>query len=75
MRQVDPKTFRLPPRTTLERAEDTNNYYLVIHRKTRIIMSDGRKILEKVEKIRGIEKGAIVSLKTTALCVVKLQNS
>ena len=47
---MDPKTFGLPPRTVLERVGD-NKIAIVIRRKSRIIMKDGRNILEKASKI------------------------
>ena len=48
--ELDPKDFGLQSRTIIERINQ-NTIALVINRKSRIIMSDGRKILDKVEKI------------------------
>ncbi len=59
-----PKLFGLPPRTVLEQiAEDT--IAIVIDRKSRIIMADGKKILEKSQKIKEIQPSTTVVLKTT----------
>lgn len=62
---VDPKEFGLPPRTVLEQA-DPDTFVIVIMRKSRIIMADGRKILEKARKIKTIYPQATVVLRTSA---------
>jgi hypothetical protein len=65
---VDPAQFGLPPRTVMELV-GKKHYALVISRKSRVIMADGEKILEKAEKIRHVQPGAKVSLKISApLC-------
>ncbi|MEN8199387.1 MAG: hypothetical protein ABFR63_04870 [Thermodesulfobacteriota bacterium] len=64
---LNPKDFGLPARTVLEREGET--IVIVMKRKSRIIMADGRKILEKARKIRQVEAGVTIALKTTApLC-------
>jgi hypothetical protein len=63
-RMLDPKDFSLPPKTILEEIKK-NHIAIVISRKSRIIMADGRKILEKVEKIKEVKPSVKVSLKTT----------
>jgi hypothetical protein len=62
---LSPKEFGLPRRTVLEQV-DESTVAIVINRKSRIIMADGRKILEKFEKIKKIRPSCIVALKTTA---------
>lgn len=62
---IDPKDFGLPPRTLIEQV-DKSTVALVINRKSRIIMADGRKLLEKAESIRQAMPGVSVVLKTTA---------
>jgi hypothetical protein len=62
---VDPRSFGLPPRTVLEQV-DPNTLAIVINRKSRIIMADGRKILAKATKIKEAKPGCSVLLKTTA---------
>ena len=62
---VDPKLFGLPPSTKLEQV-GTNQYDIVIQRKSRIIMKDGEGILAKVNKIKNHVSNAKVGLKTSA---------
>ena len=65
MDRVDPKEFGLHARTVLELVDDTT-LALVIDRKSRIIMADGKKILEKVEQIQKVQPRVNVILKTSA---------
>lgn len=62
---IDPKEFGLHPRTVVEDI-GKDRFAIVIMRKSRIIMSDGKKILEKAEKIKKDRPKARVSLKTSA---------
>mgnify|MGYP006865028276 FL=1 len=62
---VDPKLYGLPPSTKLEQV-GTNQYDIVIQRKSRIIMKDGEGILAKVIKIKNHVSNAKVGLKTSA---------
>ncbi len=62
---VDPKLYDLPPSTKLIQV-GTNEYNIVIQRKSRIIMKDGEGILTKVNKIKNHVPNAKVSLKTSA---------
>lgn len=59
------KQFGLPARTVLEQIDD-NTIAIVINRKSRIIMADGKKIAEKSQKIQKILPSTAVVLKTTA---------
>jgi hypothetical protein len=62
---VDPKKFGLHPSTRIaDLGEDA--YAIVIRRKSRIIMKDGRNILAKVEKIQAQVPDARISVRTTA---------
>ena len=63
--KLDPKAYGLPPRTHLEKLEDST-IGLVIDRKSRIIMTDGKKILEKSKSIFLIAPSTQVVLVTTA---------
>ena len=65
IKQVDPKTYGLPPRTVLMR-RNYEEFILVINRKSRIIMKDTLTILKKVEKIKEKVQSASVSLETNA---------
>ena len=65
---IDPKQFSLHPKTVIEDI-GKDHLAIVINRKSRIIMSDGKKILEKAEKIKEALPGSTISLKTSApLC-------
>ncbi len=63
--KIDPKKYGLSTRTVLM-PYGKNHIALVINRKSRIIMADGKKILEKAEKIRAHQAGVRISLQTSA---------
>ncbi len=66
--KLNPKEFGLPARTLLEQ-RDHSLIVIVMNRKSRIVMADGKKILEKARKIKRVRASATVVLKTTApLC-------
>ena len=65
MKKVDPKQYNLFQRVDL-RQEKPNDIYIVINRKSRIIMKDGIKILEMVKKINKIDRNKRVSVLTSA---------
>jgi len=65
MNVLSPKDFGLPPRTVLEQI-DKNTIAIVMNRKSRIIMADGRKILEKAQAIKAVIPTLNVALKATA---------
>jgi hypothetical protein len=62
---IDPKLFSLQPSTKLKQV-GTNQFDIVIQRKSRIIMKDGEGILAKVNKIKNHVPNAKVSLNTSA---------
>ena len=71
--KLAPKDFGLPARTLLEQV-DSNTIAIVIDRKSRILMADGQKILEKAKKIQTLQPSIAVALKTTApLCSKTIQ--
>ncbi len=70
---IDPKKYGLHPRTVLKKITG-RHIAIVIDRKSRIIMSDGKKILEKAEKIKEKNKNMKVSLETTAPVCSKTKN-
>ncbi|MBM9614836.1 hypothetical protein JWJ90_11125 [Desulfobulbus rhabdoformis] len=71
--KLDPNQFGLNARTRLEQ-HDPSTIALIMDRKSRIIMADGRKILEKIKKIREVKSGIAVVVKTTApVCSKTLQ--
>jgi len=63
--RISPKEYGLPARTVLEQL-DNETIAIVVNRKSRIIMADGRKIQEKARKTTHIQPSARVVLKTTA---------
>lgn len=65
MRRQDPKEYDLPARTIIEQI-DPHTVALLIDRKSRIIMADGKKVLEKVKKIKHVRPAMVVVLKTSA---------
>ncbi len=66
--KLNPKEFDLSARTLLEQMDD-NLIVIVMNRKSRIIMADGKRILEKARKIKKVRRSITVALKTTApLC-------
>ena len=60
---IDPKKFGMPARTVLEQIA-SNVIAIVMQRKSRIIMADGKKIVEKARKIQDVLPDVIVILKT-----------
>ena len=65
MNRVDAKKFGLHARTVLEQVDDAT-LALVIDRKSRIIMADGRKIVDKKAQILKRQPDLQVILKTSA---------
>jgi hypothetical protein len=63
---VDPKLYGLPSRTVLIKTRGSEEFILVINRKSRIIMKDAKTILNKADKIKEKIPSASVSLETTA---------
>ena len=63
--QIDPRDFGITGKTVIEKV-GRNHYAIAISRKSRIIMADGRKLLEKFNLIKKEKPGAKLSLKTTA---------
>ncbi|MDC3237390.1 hypothetical protein OAT93_01515 [bacterium] len=63
--QVDPKIYGLPARTVLIK-NNSNEFILLINRKSRIIMKDALGVLKKTEKIKEKVPGAKISLETNA---------
>ncbi len=63
--KLNPQQFNLPARTLLEQIDD-KTIAIVLNRKSRIILADGRKILAKARKIKESQSSITVVLKTTA---------
>ncbi|MCP3954373.1 MAG: hypothetical protein GY697_19480 [Desulfobacterales bacterium] len=62
---VDPKIFGLHYTTKLEQSGN-KEFVLIIDRKSRIVMQDGQKILQKAASVMKKVPGATIRLRTTA---------
>ena len=65
MKKIDPKRYNLSPRLNLQQNE-LNELFIIIDRKSRIIMKDGHRIFQMVNRIQSIEKDRDVSVLTSA---------
>lgn len=63
--RLNPKDYGLPARTHLEKRDD-NIIDLIVRRKSRIIMTDGKKLLEKAMRIQQSHPSITVRVVTTA---------
>ena len=57
MKRIDPKKYNLMSRTTLY--EKTDHIFIIIDRKSRVIMKDGYRISEQAKSIWSLEPGAV----------------
>ncbi len=64
MKNVDPKLYDLPPRTRLRKSE--KGVFVVIDRKSRIVMKDGHRVYEIAKQIRTFEVGKKISVLSNA---------
>jgi hypothetical protein len=64
-KKLDPREFGLHHSIVIEEV-DEQTVALVMDRKSRIIMADGRKILDRVEKIRSLRPDTRVIVTTSA---------
>ena len=71
--QIDPKSFGLSSRDLLIQSDD-GSIMLVIRRKSRVIMADGRRILEKIERMRAVRPDIDIHLKIEAPLCSKTKN-
>ena len=71
MKKIDPRLYGLHSRIVLR--ENKKDIYIVIDRKSRIIMKDGYRIIEVVKKIRDFETGKNVSVLSGAPVCSKTQ--
>tara|TARA_B100001105_G_scaffold57173_1_gene43632 strand:- start:287 stop:547 length:261 start_codon:yes stop_codon:yes gene_type:complete len=65
MKNIDPQIYNLSSKTQLQQ-NSSGDIYVVIDRKTRIIMKDGHRILTIACKIRLVEKQNTISVLTSA---------
>ena len=64
-KRIDSRNFNLPARTVLEE-DPAGQLTMVLDRKSRIIMADGRRIVAQAEQIRINGSGQPINLRTTA---------
>ena len=65
MKKIDPKRYNLSPRLNLQQNE-LNELFIIIDRKSRVVMRDGHRIFQMVNKIQSIEKDRHISVLTSA---------
>ena len=66
MTRLDPKTFNLNSRAIVE--DEKNTLTLVVNRKSRIIMKDGRRLLDQVRQIKKFSKKPVLIFTTAPVC-------
>jgi hypothetical protein len=64
MKRIDPKKYNLMPRTTLYKKMD--DIFIIIDRKSRIIMKDGHRISEQAKSIWSVDPGIRIRVATSA---------
>jgi len=64
MKRIDPKKYNLTSRTTLYKKMD--DIFIIIDRKSRIIMKDGYRISEQAKTIWSVDSGIRVRVATSA---------
>ena len=65
MKKIDPRRYNLSPRLNLQQNK-LNELFIIINRKSRVVMKDAHRILEMVNRIQSIEKDRYVSVLTSA---------
>ena len=66
MIRLDPKTFNLNNRVVIE--EEKNTLTLVVNRKSRIIMKDGRRLLDQIRQIKKFSNKEVLIFTTAPVC-------
>ena len=64
MKRIDPKKYNLTSRPTLYKKMD--DIFIIIDRKSRIIMKDGYRISEQAKSIWSVDPGIRVRVATSA---------
>tara|TARA_B100000287_G_scaffold311024_1_gene294277 strand:+ start:219 stop:476 length:258 start_codon:yes stop_codon:yes gene_type:complete len=65
MINIDPKKYNLSSRISLQE-NSLKELCIVVNRKSRIIMKDGRRLLEIAEKIKQVEKNRKIKILSSA---------
>ena len=66
MKRLDPKIFNLNSRAIIE--EEKSALTLVVNRKSRVIMKDGRRLLDQVRQIKKFSKKPVVIFTSAPVC-------
>ncbi len=64
MKRIDPKKYNLKSRTILYKNMDY--IFIIIHRKSRIIMKDGYRLSEQAKSIWSMDPGIRIRVATSA---------
>ena len=68
MQPIDPKTYNLPSRTKLLQDKE-GSLFVLIDRKSRIVMKDGHRVVKIAEDIKKVNQNKNVSLlKSAPVC-------
>ena len=73
MKRIDPKKYNLTSRTTLYKKMD--DIFIIIDRKSRIIMKDGYRISEQAKTIWSVDPGIRVRVAASAPMCTKTKES
>jgi len=65
MKSIDPKAYNLPSRTKLLE-NNSGSLFILIDRKSRVVMKDGHKIVKIAEDIKKVNQNKKISLLTSA---------
>ena len=65
MQPIDPRTYNLPPRTKLLQ-DNTGSLFVLIDRKSRVVMKDGHRVVKIAEDIKKVNQNKKISLLTSA---------
>ena len=65
METVNPLLYNLPTRTKLLK-DSSGSLFIVIDRKSRVVMKDGHRVLNVVKHIKEVNQKANISLLTSA---------
>ena len=65
MQPIDPRTYNLPQRTKLLQ-DNAGSLFVLIDRKSRVVMKDGHRVVKIAEDIKKVNQNKKVSLLTSA---------
>ena len=66
MKRIDPKKFNLSKKVVIEKTNSSLS--IIINRKTRIIMKDGRGLLEQANQIKKVSNKPVSIFTTAPVC-------